>query len=193
MSRVSVLVLPGVLAIVVGCDAGAKPAPPPPAPHVAVVPPVPPPPPPPPTVAAPAPVLLASLERGPCYGTCPVYTVTVYRDGKVEYVGTDYVKTKGKASDTLTAEQVAALDKLFTDDHYLAYKDSYEHVDWTDAPSARTSYVPLGATAAKTVGHYYGDTHAPDSLSKLEAAFDTTVHTERWVGTRAERRQLSGR
>ena len=191
MSRVSVLVIPGVLAIVVGCDAGAKPAPPP-APHVAVAPKVPPPPPvpPPPTVAPPAHVLLASLDRGPCYGTCPVYTVTVYRDGKVEYVGTEYVKKKGKAVATLTADQLAALDKLFTDDHYLAYKDSYDDADFTDAPSARTAYAPPGASTAKYVGHYYGDTHAPESLSKLEAGFDTIVQTERWIGTRAERDKL---
>lgn len=189
MSRVSVLVVPGVLAILAACDAGAKPTPPPapPPPHVAVAPPVPPPAPPPPTVAPPAHVLLASLDRGPCYGTCPVYTVTVYRDGKVEYVGTDYVKKKGKVAATLTAEQLAALDKLFTDDHYLAYKDSYQHTDYTDASSARTAYAPPGASSAKYVAHYYGDTHAPESLTKLEAGFDTIVNTERWIGTRAER------
>ena len=119
--------------------------------------------------------------------------MTVYRDGKVEYVGTDYVKTKGNATGTVTPEQLAALDKLFTDDHYLAYKDSYEHADWTDAPSARTSYVPLGASTAKYVSHYYGDTSAPESLSKLEESFDTIVKTDRWIGTRAERDKLSGR
>jgi len=181
MSRFFVLVVPGVVAVLAGCDAGAKPAPPPPPLVVAAQPPPPPPPPP------PAHVLLASIDRGPCYGTCPVYTITVYRDGQVEYEGADYVKTKGKATATITAAQVAAIDKLFTDDHYLAYKDSYEHADWTDAPSARTSYLPVGATAAKTIGHYYGDEHAPESLSKLEEAFDKAVNAERWIGTRAER------
>jgi hypothetical protein len=185
MSRALVLVVPGVLAILAGCDAGAKPAPPPPHLVVAAMPP--------PPVAPPRHVLLASIDRSPCYGTCPVYTVTVYRDGKVEYVGTDYVKTKGKAAGTITADQVAALDKLFTDDHYLAYKDSYEHVDMTDTSSARTSYLPLGATTPKVVGHYYGDTSAPESLTKLERGFDTIVNTESWVGTRAERARLSGR
>jgi hypothetical protein len=138
-------------------------------------------------------VFLASIDRAACYGTCPVYTVTVYRDGKVEYVGADYVKTKGKVTGTVTPAQLAALDKLFTDDHYLAYNDSYEHTDWTDAPSARTSYLPLGATTPKTVGHYYGDSHAPESLSKLEESFDTIVNTDRWIGTRAVRDKLNGR
>ncbi|MEP6859933.1 MAG: DUF6438 domain-containing protein [Deltaproteobacteria bacterium] len=193
MSRVLVLVV--VLVNVAGCDAGAKPTPPPPL-HLAAVPlpaPVTVPPVPPPTTALPQHVLLASIDRGPCYGTCPVYKVTVYRDGKVEYVGTDYVKNKGKAAGTVTAEQLAALDKLFTDDHYLAYKDSYEHEDFTDASSAQTSYAPLGASTTKYVRHYYGDTHAPESLTKLEEDFDTIVNTDRWIGTRVVHDKLNGR
>jgi len=201
MSRI----LPLVLFVTAACDAGAKPTPPPPVPVpsvAAVKPPVPPaphiPPPPappvsPPPVAVSEHVLLASIDRGPCYGTCPSYTLTVYRDGKVEYVGKDFVKNKGKASGTVTAAQLAALDKLFTDGKYLAYKSSYESYDATDAPSAKTAYRPLGATTTKTVGHYYGDMHAPASLSDLEEGFDKIVKTERWIGTEAERDKLNGR
>jgi hypothetical protein len=197
MSRSFVLVVPGVLAILAGCDAGAKP----PSPHLTVaalppiapVPPVPPVPRmPPPTTALPQHVMLASIDRGACYGTCPIYKLTVYRDGKVEYVGEDYVKMKGKVAGTVTAEQLAALDKLFTDAHYLAYKDAYDHEDATDAPSALTAYVPLGASTTKFVRHYYGDMHAPESLTKLEEDFDTIVKSERWIGTEAERDKLTG-
>src|SRR3954471_8041193 len=115
-----------VVFVVAGCDAGARspspevqplPAPvkPPPVAPLPLAPPAPVP------VATPVPVpvashehvLLASLERGVCYGTCPAYKLTVYRDGKVEYVGKNYVKKIGKAGGTLTDAQLAALDKLF--------------------------------------------------------------------------------
>ncbi|HET9987820.1 MAG TPA: DUF6438 domain-containing protein [Kofleriaceae bacterium] len=196
MSRILAL----VLIVTAACDAGVKPTPPapptppvavkpPPVPPVAPVPPVPPPPAPPPIPVSEH-VLLASIDRGPCYGTCPVYTLTVYRDGKVEYVGKDFVKKKGKAGGTVTAEQLAALDKLFTDGKYLEYKSSYESYDATDAPSAKTAYRPAGATITKTVGHYYGDMHAPKSLTELEDGFDTIMKTERWIGTEAEREKL---
>ena len=186
--------------VTAACDAGVKPTPPAPPPvPVAVKPPPPPPlrpepPPSPPPAPPPVPVsehvLLASIDRGPCYGTCPIYTLTVYRDGKVEYVGKDFVKKKGKASGTVTAEQMAKLDKLFTDGKYLAYNNSYESYDATDAPSAKTAYRPLGATTTKTVSHYYGDMHAPRSLSELEEAFDVVVKTDRFIGTEAEREKL---
>ncbi|HEY6036458.1 MAG TPA: DUF6438 domain-containing protein [Kofleriaceae bacterium] len=177
MSRLLVLVT-----LIAGCDAGAKPTPPQP-------------------LAAPVEkppevhehVLLASIDRGACYGTCPIYTLAVYRDGKVEYEGKDFVVTKGQASGTVTAAQLAALDKLFTEDHFLAYNSKYTSYDVTDESSARTAYRPLGATETKTVDHYYGDMKAPESLTKLEERFDAIVQSERWIGTRAERDKLDGR
>ena len=119
-----------------------------------------------------------------------MYSFTVYRDGKVEYAGKDYVKTKGKRGGTLTDAQLAALDKLFTDGNFLGYKSSYEEYDETDAPSAKTAYQPVGAKTPKTVSHYYGDMHAPASLTELEAKFDDIVFIERWIGTSAERDKL---
>src|SRR5258706_11552712 len=168
-----------VLVLLASCDAGAKSTPPPPPtpPVAAIAPIVPAPPPAPPPQPAPPPpavhehVFLASIERGPCYGTCPVYAFTVYRDGKVEYVGKDFVR-KGKAGGTLTDAQLAALDKLFTDGKYFAYTGSYDEYDVTDNPSAKTAYQPVGAKQPKTVSHYYGDRHAPESLTKLESSFD---------------------
>ncbi|MEO6774765.1 MAG: DUF6438 domain-containing protein [Kofleriaceae bacterium] len=201
MSRCLVL-----LVLLVGCDAGVKPAPsappaPPAPPALTVAAPTPlvvavtPPPPAPvtaPPVAAPQ-VLLARIERGPCYGTCPVYSLTVYRDGKVEYVGKNYVKRIGEATGTVTGEQLAALDKLFTDGKYLAYKSSYTRYEMSDASSVTTAYRPLGATSTKNVDHYHGDMHAPESLTKLENGFDTIARSDRWIGTQAERDKLTGR
>ena len=169
MSRFLVLV-----SLIAGCDAGAKPPPPQPlAPVIREH------------------VLLASIHRGACYGTCPIYTLAVYRDGTVEYEGKAYVKTKGKAAGTVTDDQLAALDKLFTDDHYLAYNSQYTSADVSDEASASTAYRPLGASETKTVDHYDGDTRAPASLTKLEDRFDEIVQSQRWIGTSAELDKLS--
>jgi Domain of unknown function (DUF6438) len=170
-----------LVVLIAACDAGVKPTPasPPPSPAAPIAPRPPP--------AAHEHVLLASIDRGMCYGTCPAYTFTVYRDGKVEYVGKNFVKTKGKADGTLTDAQLAALDKLFIDGKYADYKSSYEAYDVTDNPSAKTAYQPVGAKTPKTVAHYYGDMHAPQSLTELEAKFDEIVQIDRWIGTDKER------
>ena len=44
--------------------------------------------------------LLARLERTPCYGYCPSYSVEITRSGQVRYEGRDCVLTKGLAVDS---------------------------------------------------------------------------------------------
>ena len=138
-------------------------------------------------------MLLASIDRGGCYGTCPIYTFTVYRDGAFEYVGKDFVVTKDLVNGMLTDQQLDTIDALFSNTNYLALADSYEHYDVTDASSVTTSYRPLGAIKTKTIAHYHGDLHAPDALDKLEQSFDADVQISKWIGTPAEREKLDRR
>ncbi len=132
--------------------------------------------------AQPAPhELVATLARGACYGTCPVYTLAIYRDGVVEYTGTRYVELKGPAIGHVSAAQLAELDRLFAAARYFELSDRYTGREWTDMPSATTSY-QVGART-KQVEHYYGDSHAPPALEKLEDGIDALVGIDRWIGT----------
>jgi len=129
--------------------------------------------------------VMATLERTACYGTCPMYSLTVYRDGTVEYNGEQFVKTQGKATGQITPAEVTQLDDLFTNAHYFDLKDAYTDYDVTDNPSAKTSYSSGGKT--KTIDHYYGDSDAPEVLSTIEDGIDKIVHVEQFIGTEQER------
>lgn len=48
-----------------------------------------------------------SYETGPCFGTCPVYTVTVHADGTGLFVGTRHTTVSGNRSFTVTPGQYA--------------------------------------------------------------------------------------
>lgn len=133
--------------------------------------------------AAPAHELLASLQRTECYGTCPAYTVTVYRDGAVEYVGDKYVKTTGKAEGHATPAQLEQLKALFDEQGYLTLHDAYTDESWTDMPSATTSYAPPGGVT-KQIRHYLGDEHAPKALAEIENGIDRILDTKRWIGAK---------
>lgn len=50
-----------------------------------------------------------SMERTPCYGECPVYTVTVTADGVVNFVGIEYVSEQGEQRSQVSPEAVAKL------------------------------------------------------------------------------------
>lgn len=183
MSRVLAL----VVSILVACDAGAKSPPPAPPPPVAAKPPPPPVKPGPPKMPIADHIFLASLHRDVCYGTCPAYTITVYRDGKVEFEGESFVKKKGKADGTLTGDQLNALEKMFIDGKFATFDGDYTHQDATDVSSATLSYQPFGAAKAKSVPHYHGDMKAPKELGEFESRFDEIVQIDHWIGTRAER------
>src|SRR5262245_59761798 len=134
---------------------------------------------------------LASIERTACFGWCPIYRLTAYRDGSVVYEGEEYVKTKGHATGRVSPEQLTALDDLFQKAGYLALRDQYTEYRVTDMPSVNTSYSAGGKT--KAVKHYLGDSSAPRALTEVEDGIDRIVHVEQWIGTEKEREDLSQR
>jgi hypothetical protein len=136
------------------------------------------------------PYVVASLERTMCYGTCPAYRLTVLSDGQVEWEGRRFVKVNGKAQATLTPAEMAALKAAFADVHYFELHGKYDCREWTDHPSANTSFDD--GTQRNAVRHYHGCKSAAhvDELTALEAKVDRICRTERWVGTEAEREAL---
>ena len=132
-----------------------------------------------PGAAGASPVLL-TLERTACYGRCPIYKVTVLRDGTVQWEGERFVKTTGKASAKLSAATMTGLAKAFARAGFFALQDKYERYDVTDNPSAIVSFDD--GTHKKTIRHYHGDTSAPKALYELEDRIDQLANTARWIG-----------
>ena len=52
---------------------------------------------------------IIQLQRYPCYGNCPSYVVTIHGDGRVEYVGLDNVKLKGKHEGLISRDAIKAI------------------------------------------------------------------------------------
>lgn len=116
-----------------------------------------------------------TLQRTACFGTCPIYKLTVYGTGEVQYEGEDYVKVKGKQSASISAEKVKELVNEFYKINYFSLKDKYEG-NITDLPTTFTSITIDGKS--KQVENYYG---APDSLNKLEDLIDEITNSAQWV------------
>lgn len=130
---------------------------------------------------------LITLERTPCFGTCPVYVVSVAGDGSVIFSGranVDSVSGSARLPDT----QVAALVRLFYDIQYFTLDDKYAsgesncRIYATDAPSVITSITTADKT--KRVEHDLGCPNAPNGLTALERKLDEIIGTSRWVGHR---------
>jgi len=128
-----------------------------------------------------------TLERGPCFGTCPIYQVTVARDGTVTFEGHNFVKTKGRATARIRPEDFTRLVKEFEKIKYDSLDDKYEPGlpgcpgAVTDLPYARTSIQKNGRT--KNVSHYHGcrDSEVLRALTALERKIDEVAGTEKWI------------
>jgi hypothetical protein len=133
---------------------------------------------------------MVTLARTGCFGSCPAYKISVWSDGRVEFKGRAYVKTKGQAKGQLTPDDVAALKAAFIDAGYLKWGTGFDCYEATDNPTVTTSF--RDGAAHHTIEHYYGCRSKPglDALTKLEARVDELVHIERWIGTVEERRAL---
>ena len=123
--------------------------------------------------------VVITLERTACFGTCPVYKLTVYGNGTVVYEGRRFVRIEGKRTTTIGEDKVRQLLSEFERAGYFSLKDSYEERMATDMPSAFTSLTIDGKT--KAVRHYHGDFGAPEELTELEDRIDEVVDSDRWV------------
>lgn len=117
------------------------------------------------------------LQRNGCYGTCPIYKLTIYGDGKVVYEGKNFVKEKGSKTTNISQDEVARLVSRFNDTHYFSLNDKYDSA--VDTPWTVTSITIDGKI--KSVSHIAGDRDAPRELTELEDMIDVVAKSEQWV------------
>jgi hypothetical protein len=122
-----------------------------------------------------------TLERQPCFGFCPVYTLALHGDGRVEYNGLENVAVTGPQSGTVDPAAVQALADEMAAAGYFDWEDAYLNQEVTDNPYAITS-ITLSDGTTKQIEHYYGDSSAPEALTALETRIDETANVAQWVG-----------
>ena len=128
-----------------------------------------------------------TFERTPCFGTCPVYRVSVSGTGTVSFTGIHNVDSVGTFTGHIDAAAVQALRKAFDDAKYSSLLRAYGQANCspygTDAARILTSMTTGGQT--KSVDHDLGcGTAAPAALPDLYRKFDSLVGVTRWIGNR---------
>lgn len=128
-----------------------------------------------------------TLERTACFGTCPMYKVTITADGTVTFNGERFTKTTGVAKGKISTSDFRNLVAEFEKINYFALPDAYapgtpvcpQRI--TDMPSANTS-IRL-KSKMKSVQHYYGcgDKGALARLTALEKRIDEVAGTQKWI------------
>lgn len=126
-----------------------------------------------------------SLERGPCFGTCPVYRVTIDQGGRVRFEGRRFVADTGLSTADVPAARVDSLFVELERAGYFELADSYRAGDQacrryaTDLPTVTTE-VRLGPRS-KRIEHDRGCADAPARLTALETRIDEVAGVQRWI------------
>jgi hypothetical protein len=120
-----------------------------------------------------------TLNRTPCYGFCPDYTVTITGDGEVRYEGRNFVNAVGVRTATVPREDVAALLARFDAIGFEQLRDEYRD-QMTDLPTTTITLVRNGRR--KAVVDYGGTSVGmPQAVRDLQAEIDRVARTAQWV------------
>ncbi len=119
--------------------------------------------------------LFAGIERGACFGRCPIYKMKIYNSGYVHFEGIKFCEPLGVNTTQLTKEQMKLLLDKANEIKYKEMEDKYDMPGVTDLPTIITSLVIDGER--KTVARRYG---YPQELLDLEKVFTQLIETSTW-------------
>lgn len=107
-----------------------------------------------------------TMKRHPCFGTCPVYTLTIWEDGTVRYEGARFVAREGTWKARLASGRVESIGVEAERIGYFSLADSYPTGDLRimDLPTTITTLRWRGRTKTVSNGNYAN----PDVAGEME-------------------------
>lgn len=115
-----------------------------------------------------------TFSRTPCYGTCPIYKVTLKSDGTLTYVGERFVDRAGTYTATFWARDLERLSSLLDQVGFWNMKVRYT-ASATDLPSQILTVV--SDKGSKTVNEYGAS--GPAALWAVQTIIDGILQNAR--------------
>ena len=105
---------------------------------------------------------IISINRGACYGTCPIYSFNIFSDMSAVYHGKNFVEKTGTIVFKLSEEEINSILQKANEINYCKMESEYTEMI-TDLP---TTHIKI---FDKKITDYYG---APKELKELEKLID---------------------
>lgn len=118
---------------------------------------------------------VARIQRTPCFGRCPIYTITVYEDGSVIYEAEEFVQEKGAFYGKVEEDKIRKLMQRAEAINFFELNDEYDNEYVTDLPSTITTLRKDGELK-QVINRYQG----PEELHKFEKYFDQLFLDLNW-------------
>lgn len=117
------------------------------------------------------------IERGACFGTCPIYTFIIKSDGTCRYKGGKYVEYLGEFSGTIPIWYFHELARFIHDADYMGFEHEYSRTV-TDHATTYTTVVMNGKR--KVISNYANA--GPTTLWAIEQLIDSLRTKVKWSG-----------
>lgn len=124
--------------------------------------------------------ILASIKKTPCFGQCPVFSATVWSDGKVEYVGEKWATRTGHFTATAKKNWLKTLLETAESSGYFAFSPYYP-VQLMEIADLPTTFVFIESKGRfhQVENHF----DAPLALLNFEKYFEEKLEELEWVKT----------
>ncbi len=120
--------------------------------------------------------VLIKLKKNPCFGKCPIYDMTIFTDGYVEFNGQRFTDKLGKFSKKIPEFVVAGLYKEFEAIGFMKMEENFPS-KLPDLPKTRITFHP----DAKTQRTVVGDSFRPEELLALDKKLTEIAMSEGWT------------
>ncbi|MBV6653842.1 MAG: hypothetical protein KI786_08810, partial [Mameliella sp.] len=118
---------------------------------------------------------LIEMSKGPCYGRCPVFTLTIYKNGLASYKGERYTERLGTFVRKLEKPEMERILGEFNRANFSQFRDSYRG-RIPDMQSVTISYHENGKKKTVT-----GKEIRPNAVKWLESQLDQIAHADGWI------------
>ena len=123
------------------------------------------------------------LERGACYGTCPVYTLEISSSGLVSFEGESNVARMGNHSRQLTLEQMKELRTAIASAQFFELKPEKSLLFTTDMATVDLIITDAGMSRHVRLDEMSGVCWSR-AISDLAEEIDRIADSAEWVDAR---------
>lgn len=118
--------------------------------------------------------LVIRIEKTPCYGTCPVFQVSIYQGGYVLYEGKEFTDKKGKHYTFIEKEKLNEIIDFARAIKYFDMKGEYD-CNATDLPSV-IFYIANQGRKKQIISRC----NAPEELKQLDKLIMHHLEALKW-------------
>ena len=130
-------------------------------------------------------LVVIELERRGCYGICPIYSLRILGDGRVQYAGQHFVLVEGAQTARIDPRQVQELVTAFENIDFFALPDRLSY-GIEDLDESRTCLTWMNAGKCVEIRSAYPAAGLAElaQVKELNNVIDQVARVEQWVGAR---------